>query len=66
MYWSFAKVNNRLAEIDFSRRGKGVKITGHYYVKSEEYKTKQEQRWIREDIEKFQFSFRKGVYKRKN
>ena len=64
MSWCFAIVNNRLAEIYFEEKGKKTKITGHCYVKKEEYKTKQEQKWIKEDTAKFRFVYRKGKYKR--
>ncbi len=57
--WCFAIVNNRLAEISFEKR---YGIWGHCYVKREEYKTRQEQKWIREDTEKCRFTYRKGYY----
>ncbi len=57
--WCFAIVNNRLAEISFDKR---YGIYGHCYVKREEYKTKQEGKWIREDIKKCRFTYRKGYY----
>lgn len=64
MPWCFAIVNNKLAEIYFDERRGKAKIIGHCYVKKEEYKTKKEQRWIKEDIPKFYFVYRKGKYKR--
>lgn len=63
--WCFAKVNGRLAEIYFDRRGRGMKINNHCYVKAEEFKTKQEQRWIKEDTERLKFTYRKGTYQKK-
>lgn len=63
MNWCFALVNNRLAEIFFEKGKKKPKIFSHCYVKAEEYKTKQEKKWIREDISRFQFVYRKNKYK---
>ena len=46
MSWSFAIINGRLAEIFFDemhgkiKRRRRIKISGHCYVKKEEYKTK--------------------------
>jgi len=65
MFWSFAKINGKLAEIYFEPRKKGEpKILGHCYVKEEEYKTKKEQKYIKEDTAKTRLSYRKGSYKR--
>ena len=64
MSWSFAMVNNRLAEIFFDKDKNGrVKIWGHCYVKNKEYKTKQEQRWIAEDTKNSKIMYRKKKYK---
>lgn len=57
--WSFALVNGRLAEVSFDKE---YGIWGHCYVEKEEYKTKQEQEWIKADIKKYQFTYRKGYY----
>lgn len=63
MSWSFAIVNNKLAEIYFDKNKKGqVKIRGHCYVKKEEYKTKQEQRWIIEDTKRTKVKYQKKKY----
>ncbi|MEK7104380.1 MAG: hypothetical protein AAB842_03210 [Patescibacteria group bacterium] len=64
MSWCFAIVNNRLAEIFFEKGKRGAKITGHCYVRIEEYKTKQEQKWIKEDTAGLRFSYRNYRYKR--
>ncbi|TSC90802.1 MAG: Uncharacterized protein G01um10142_236 [Parcubacteria group bacterium Gr01-1014_2] len=64
MPWCFAKVNNRLAEVYFDETSKGPKIRNHCYVKIEEYKTKKEQKWIKEDTARFIFVYRKGKYRR--
>jgi len=64
MGWCFAIINNRLAEIYFDRKKEKTKIFGHCYIRKEEYKIKQEQKWIKEDTAKFRFTYRKGKYKR--
>ncbi|OGJ43004.1 hypothetical protein A3B60_01050 [Candidatus Peregrinibacteria bacterium RIFCSPLOWO2_01_FULL_39_12] len=63
MYWCFATINNRLAEI-FFKKGKtdSIKIFGHAYVNKSEYISKKEQKWIAEDTRKLKFSYRKGNY----
>ena len=48
--WCFAKVNNRLAEIFFERKGKKLVFYGHCYVDESEYKTKRDKQWINSDI----------------
>ncbi len=63
MSWCFAIINNKLAEIYFEEGKNMPKIIGHCYVKVEEYKTKKEQKYIKEDTVKFQFLYRKGLYK---
>ncbi len=62
MNWCFAILNGRLAEIYFETRRGEPKILGHCYVKKEEYKTKIEQKYIKEDTLKFKFSFKNGKY----
>lgn len=57
--WAFAIVNGRFAEIHFNKK---YGPWGHCYVNKEEYKTKQEQKWIKEDTQKYQFSYRSGYY----
>lgn len=63
-FWSFAKVNNRLAEVYFEKRKNGPKILGHCYVTPDEYNTKQEKRWIEEDAQRHQLTYRVGKYKK--
>lgn len=64
--WSFALVNNKLAEVFFERkRGKNI-FLGHAYVKESEYMTKREKRWIQEDTTKVSLVYRKGGNKFKN
>lgn len=65
MNWSFAIVNGRLAEIFFDeKKKKGARrIRTHCYVKKSEYKTKREQKWIREDTGHVQISYRNKKYR---
>lgn len=63
MNWCFAKVNNKLTEVYFERKGKKLEILGHAYVNQKEYKTKKEQLWIKEEALKFKFSFRNNKYR---
>ncbi len=63
MHWSFALVNNRLAEI-FFETSKKSKIFAHCYIKRSEYKTKKEKDWIAEDTKRTRFVYRKGRYQR--
>lgn len=67
MSWCFAIVNNKLAEIYFDKKKSGqIKIWGHCYVKKEDYKSKKEQKWIKEDTARCKFVYQKGKYKKKN
>ena len=61
MGWAFATINNKLAEFFFNKKSK--KIIAHCYVKLEEYKTKREQKMIKDDIAKYKFTWKKGEYK---
>ena len=64
MNWCFAIVNGKLAEIFFERKkGKSI-ISGHCYVKMDEYKTAQEKKWIIADTGKYKFVWRNNKYKR--
>lgn len=67
MSWCFAKVNGRLAELYFDREDDEdePKMVGHCYVSADEYKTKQEQKWIEKDTKRNQFSYRNKVYRDK-
>ena len=63
-YWSFAIINGKLAEIHYDKMKNGIlKLYGHCYVKKSEYKTKREQKFIREDTKKMIFSWRSKKYK---
>ena len=64
MCWCFAIVNNRLAEIYFDEKKKGqIKISGHCYVKKEDFKTKREQKWITQDTGRIRVVYRNKKYK---
>jgi hypothetical protein len=62
MSWSFALVNNRLAEIFFEKGKKKAKIIGHCYVQEKEYKTKREKKQIKEDTARVRLVYRKERY----
>ena len=64
LYWSFALVNGKLAEVFFTKRGKDSEIVSHTYVKKEEYTTKRELTWIKRETEKFRIRYRSGKYSR--
>jgi len=64
--WSFALVNNRLAEVFFERKRGKINFLGHAYVKESEYTTKKEKRWIKKDTTNVRLVYRKGEYKFKN
>ena len=63
MEWSFARINNRLAEIFFETKKGKIQFIGHCYVKKSTYKTKKEQRWIKEDTKRFNLTYKNHVYK---
>ena len=64
MYWHFAIINNRLAEIYFDKDKKGnPEFEGHCYVNREEFRTKAERKAIDEDIAEYRFSYRKGKHR---
>ncbi|MEK7168981.1 MAG: hypothetical protein AAB778_03145 [Patescibacteria group bacterium] len=60
--WCFAKVNGKLAEIYFEKKRGKNEIYGHFYAKKSEYETEEEQKWIEEDTEKFNFLFKNNKY----
>lgn len=62
MFWSFATINGKLAEVFFEGNKGKLKFIGHCYVKKSEYKTKKEQSWINKDTEKVRLTYRKGKY----
>lgn len=61
--WCFAIINGKLAELFFEKTKDKIKFVGHSYVKSEEYRTKREQRMIKENTAKYQFSYKNRKYK---
>lgn len=64
MGWCFALINNKLGEIYFDKTKVGtIKIHAHCFVSKKEYKTKQEQQWIREDIKNIKVKYSNKQYK---
>lgn len=64
-FWAFSLINGRLAEFHYEiEKGKSYLAYGHCYMKREEYKTKQEQKWIDKDTEKYRFTYRNKQYRR--
>ena len=59
--WCFATINDRLAEIFFD---KDSGLYGYSYVRKEAY-SKIERKRIDEDVEKYQFSYRNGIFRDK-
>ena len=64
MNWCFGLVNGRLAEIFFEKKGRIFVFLGHTYIRGSDYKTKREKYWIKNDIDKIQLSYSKGMYKK--
>jgi hypothetical protein len=60
--WSFAMVNNRLAEVYFDRKGRGVHFWGHCFVDRDDFKTKKEQKEIEMDTRRVILSYKGGKY----
>lgn len=64
MAWCFAIINNRLGEIYFEeKKNRQIKFWGHCYIKRTDFKIKQEQKWIDQDIKKTRIIYRGGKYK---
>lgn len=57
--WAFATVNNRFAEIHFT---KGFGIWGHVYEDKSFFKTKKEKDMIKKDLKKYHFTYRNRFY----
>ena len=63
MGWSFAMVNNRLAEIYFDHKKNGDPIMhAHCYVKKVDFKTERDQRHIEIDTKRYRFTYRNKKY----
>ena len=62
MFWSFAILNGRLAEVSFEKKKGKILFWGHCYVKNDEYKTKKEKNWIKNDTSKIRLIYRGGKY----
>ena len=58
--WCFGIVNGRLAAVFY---GENKKIEAHCYVKKEDYKTKQEQKWIEKDTKRLRLVWRNKKYR---
>lgn len=65
MNWCFAIINNKLAEIYFEKNKGSIKFLGHCYVNESEYSSEKEKKWIKEDMMKVRFTYRKGKYTKK-
>lgn len=63
MFWSFAIINGKLAEIHFEKKSGKIKFLGHCYVKESGYKTKYEKEAIKLDTAKARLTYRNGAYK---
>lgn len=63
MGWSFALVNNRLAEIFFEKSDNGMELWGHAYVEPKDFKSLEEQRWIEKDTKRLRLVYKNGSYK---
>lgn len=64
MSWCFAIVNGKLAEIYFDKKKNSqTKIWGHCYIEKRDYKTKQEQKWIKQDTKRVRVVYRNKKYK---
>lgn len=66
MSWSFAIINNKLAEVFYEKKGKTITFLNHCYVKVNEYKTKKEQNYIKQDTKELKLTFRNQKYSDKN
>ncbi|MBI3595630.1 MAG: hypothetical protein HY203_00570 [Nitrospirae bacterium] len=57
-FWQSGLVNGRLAEVFFSNG----RILGYCLVDATEYKTRKEKRWIAEDTQKLQLTYKNKEY----
>lgn len=64
MYWQFGIINGRLAEVYFERKKDKTETIGHCYVKKKDYKTKQELKWINEDIKHLKLKYKNKRYQK--
>jgi len=62
MYWCFAKLSNRLAEIYFKKKKGKSKIFAHCYINKLEFKNKKEINQIDKDTKKFHLTYKNGKY----
>lgn len=62
-YWCFALINNRLGEIEFTRKNGKVVIEGHNYLGKNEKFTQTEANAIQHDIINNQFIYYRHNYR---
>lgn len=62
--WCFALINGKLTEVHFEKAGNQPKILGHCSVKLKDYNSKKEQKYIKKDTTKFQFTYKNKKYQR--
>lgn len=59
MSWMFGIVNGKLSEVFFEEKSNGkVECLGYCYVKRSEYKSRKEQRYIREDTKRLKLRWK--------
>lgn len=63
MNWCFGIVNNKLAEVYFEKNKDGVIFLGHCYVEKDEYSSKKEKGWIKQDIHNVRLVYRNKEYR---
>ncbi|MCX6704825.1 MAG: hypothetical protein NT162_00595 [Candidatus Woesebacteria bacterium] len=60
--WCFGKVNGKFAEVFFeNKHGKSIPYA-HCFVGESNYETKQEKKWIEQDLKRVNLSFKKNKY----
>ena len=62
MSWSFAIINNKLAEVFFDKTRKGLKFRSHCYVNRSEYTDKRELKQLDKDTQKVKLTYRNQRY----
>lgn len=63
MNWCFGLVNGKLAEVFFNE-GKRPRPYAYCHVKKEDYKTKEEQKWIEKDTKHVNLLYKNGKFTR--
>ncbi|TSC86402.1 MAG: Uncharacterized protein G01um101416_675 [Microgenomates group bacterium Gr01-1014_16] len=62
MSWSFAIINNKLAEVFFDKTRNGINFHNHCYVKKSEYTNKEELKQLEKDIQKVRLTYKNHQY----